>query len=85
MTFLRKQNDFEGQMGKLVFWEVFLQKMDFSCFFTTKNWEIVQFHLGQFFLFRQVPSRFTYFPEQYSVRAFKTYYIIWDSGGAIVR
>jgi cytochrome bd-type quinol oxidase subunit 1 len=37
-------------MGIIGIFNFFYKKMDFSCFFSTKNWEIVQFHLDNFFV-----------------------------------
>jgi hypothetical protein len=76
MTFLRKKMILKAKWGNWYF-EKFSCKNGFFLFFSAKNWEIVQFHLGQNFCSVKFRQDSLISPKQYRVRAFKTYYIIW--------
>jgi hypothetical protein len=62
--------------------EKFSCKNGFSLFFSTKNWEIVQFHLGKTFCSVKFRQDSLIFPNSTGLEHSK---LIISSGGGIVR
>jgi hypothetical protein len=81
MTLLRKKIILKAGWGNWYF-EKFSCKNGFFLFFSTKNWEIVQFHLGQFFCSVKFRQDSPIFPKSTGLEYSK---LIISSGGAIVR
>jgi hypothetical protein len=81
MTILRKKMILKSKWGHW-FFEKFSCKNGFFLFFSTKNWEIVQFHLGQIFCSVKFRQDSPIFPNSTGLEHSK---LIIELGGGIWR
>jgi hypothetical protein len=81
MTFLREKMILKAKWGNWYF-KKFSCKNGFFLFFSTKNWEIVQFHLGQIFCSVKFRQDSPIFSDSTGLEHSK---LIISSGGGIPR